>query len=195
MAHSVARPNLMVNPGMLWIGALGTTDPTNTVTAGVFSDDPAVAWIPLGPTTDGASLSYQVNVEPVTPAEFLDPVQYFTTGRSGSIAFALMDFTLSNYQRAMNAGIAKLTNTGTSGSELTTIEPPDPGAEVRAMLLWESTDRTVRLRIKQCIQGGEIQTDFKKAPDAAAIPCTFNMEIPTGSTKPFTLWGAGTTRI
>jgi hypothetical protein len=61
------------------------------------------------------------------------------------------------------------------------------------MLLWESTDATVRLMIRQAIQGGEVSTDFKKAPDKAVIPCTYNLEVPTTG-KPWTMWGAGTTR-
>ena len=196
MPHSVAVPMVLTDPGMLWIAPLATTDPTNTVTAGVFSDDPAAAFVPLGATTEGSSFKYSTTVEAVKVAEFFDPIKYATTERAGSIAFNLASFTLSNYQRALNGGIAALTPTGSSGSELTTFEPPDPGTEVRCMILWESTDRTLRLLLRQCIQGGEVESAFKKAPDIAAIPCTFNLEIPTGaSTKPFSFWAAGTTRV
>jgi hypothetical protein len=180
---------------MLWIAPLGTADPTNTVTAGVFSDDPAAAWVPLGATTDGSKFDYETKVEAVRVAEFLDPIRYATTERNGSMAFNLASFTLSNYQRALNGGIAALVPTGATGSELTTFEPVAPGSEVRSMILWESTDRTLRLLLRQCIQGGTVESSFKKVPDIAAIPCTFNLEIPTGGTKPFTFWAAGTTRV
>jgi hypothetical protein len=196
MAHSVAAPILMTNPGMLWIAPVGTTDPTNTVTGGVFTDDPAVAFIPLGATVDGTTFSYQTTVAPLTVAEFLDPVQYATTDRAGSLAFNLASATLSNYQRAMNGGIAALTAlSGTGATSLFKFEPPAPGTETRCMILWESTDRTARLLARQCIQGGNIQSVFKKAPEIAAIPCTFNFEIPSsGTTAPFTMWTAGTNR-
>lgn len=196
MAHSVATPTaLLTDPGMLWGAVLGTADPTNTVAGSVFTDDPAVAYVPLGPTLEGSEFSYQTNVEAVKVAEFLDPIKYATTERSGSIAFALANVTASNYNRALNGGIAALTAiSGTGATSLFKVEPPAPGTEVRIMILWESTDKTVRLLVRQALQGGEIKTNFKKAPDLAGIPCTFNMEIPSGSSAPFTLWTAGTAR-
>ena len=134
-------------------------------------------------------------MEAIRVAEFFDPIKYATTDRGGNIAFNLANYTLSNYRRALNGGIAALTPTGTSGSELTVLEPPDPGQEVRSMLIWESTDATVRILMRQCIQGGEISSAFQKAPAFAAIPCTFNFEVPSGGTKPWKMWGAGTNRV
>lgn len=195
MAHSVAPPVVLTDPGMLWLAPIGTADPTNTVAGSVFTDDPPVAWVPLGATSEGSTFSYETNVEPIKVAEFLDPVKYSTTERMGNIAFNLASFTLSNYQRALNGGIGALTaTTGTGATSLFKLEPVDPGAEVRAMVLWESTDRTLRLLLRQTLQGGAIESAFKKAPDNTVIPCTFNLEIPTGSTKPFTWWAAGTSR-
>jgi len=195
MAHAVASPTILTSPGMLWIAPLGTAAPTNTVTGGVFTDDPAVSWIPLGATTDGSKFDYETKVEAIHVSEFLDPIRYSTTERNGSIAFNLASFTLSNYQRALNGGIAALTPTGATGAELTTFEPPEPGSEVRSMILWESTDRTLRLLLRQTLQGGTVESSFKKAPEIAAIPCTFNLEVPNGGGKPFTFWAAGTTRV
>lgn len=195
MPPTVATPTILTDPGFLWIAPLGTAAPTNTVTAGVFSDAVAAAWIPLGATTEGSTFTYSSTVEPIRVAELFDPVTYRTTERGGSIAFNLAHWSLSNYRRALNGGVAALAPTGTGGSELTTLEPPAPGAEARAMILWESTDSTLRLMLRQTLQGGEISTAFQKAPEIAAIPCTFNMEIPAGGTKPWIMWGAGTTRV
>ena len=194
MPPAVSKPNILVDPGFLWIAPLGTAAPTNTVTAGVFSDAVAAAWLPLGATQEGSSFSASTEVEPIEVAEFFDPIRYATTGRSSSIAFALASWTLSNFQRAVNGGVAALVPSGAAGSELTTLEPPDPGDEVRCMVLWESTDATVRVLIRQAIQGGETSTEFRKAPTYATIPCTFNVEVPD-SGKPWVMWGAGTTRV
>jgi hypothetical protein len=103
MAHSVAVPTVLTDPGMLWIAPIGTTDPfaASTAVGGIFTDDPPVAWIPLGATTEGSTFSYSTNVEAVKVAEFFDPIKYPTTDRSGHIAFNLASFTLSNYQRAL----------------------------------------------------------------------------------------------
>ena len=195
MPGTVANPVILTDPGKLWIAPLATADPANTVTGGVFTDTPAAAWIPLGATTEGSTFSYSSTVEAIRVAEFFDPIKYSTTDRSGSIAFNLASWTLSNYRRAMNGGIAALVPTGAAGSELSTLEPPDPGTEVRSMILWESTDNTVRIMLRQTIQGGEAASAFQKAPSFAAIPCTFQMEIPSGGTKPWVMWGAGTTRV
>jgi hypothetical protein len=194
MAHSVATPTILTDPGMLWIAPLLTTAPVNTVAGSVFTDDPAVAWIPLGATEEGSTFSYETSLEAIRVAEFFDPIRWSTTERSGNIAFNLANFTLSNYNRALNGGIAALTaTTGTGATSLFTMEPPEPDAEVRSMILWESTDRTVRLMLRQTIQGGAVESAFQKAPALATIPCTFNIEVPAAG-KPFTMWSAGTAR-
>lgn len=192
---AVAVPNVLTDPGYLFIAPLGTAAPTNTVAGSVFTDAWAAAWIPLGATTEGSTFSYSTTVEPIRAAELFDPVRWATTEREGNIAFNLMSWTLSNYRRAMNGGVAAVTATsGTGATALYNVSPPTPGTEVRAMIGWESLDNTVRLVAYQTIQGGEIQTAFQKAPDVAVIPCTFNMEVPSGG-KPFDIWGAGGTRV
>ena len=188
-------PNILVDPGFLWIAPLATLAPTNTVAGSVFTDTVPVGWIPLGATTDGSTFSYSTKVEPIRVAEFFDPIKYSTTERGGSIAFNLANWSLSNYRRAINGGIAALTaTTGTGATSLFTLTPPTPGTEVRCSLLWESSDSSVRIMANQCIQGGEVSAAFQKAPSFATIPCTFNMEIPVGGSAPFTIWGAGTNR-
>ena len=191
---AVAAPNILTDPGYLFIAPLGTAVPTNTVAGSVFTDAWAAAWLPLGATTEGSTFSYSTTVEPIQVAEFFDPIKYATTERGGSIAFNLASWTLSNYRRAMNGGVAALTATsGTGATALYNVSPPAPGSEVRAMIGWESLDNTVRLVCYQTIQGGEISTAFQKAPDIAAIPCTYNLEIPSAG-KPFDLWSAGANR-
>lgn len=182
----VAVPNILTNPGVLRIATLGTALPTNTVAASVYTDPWPVGWLEFGATTEGSEFSYSTSVEPVTVEEFFDPIRYETTERSGRIAFNLADWTLTNYRRALNGGVAALTPTaGTGATASYDFEPPDPGEEVRCMIGWESTDGTVRLILRQTIQGGEVTSAFRKAPNIAAIPCTFNMEVPVGAAKPF----------
>lgn len=191
MPPAPTKPLLLTDPGFLWIAPLGTALPTNTVAGGVFTDSIAAAYIPLGTTTEGSTFAYSTTVEAIRVAELPDPVKWVTTDRGGSIAFALASWTLANYRRALNGGVGALVPTsGTGATALYTVEPPEPGQEARSVLLWESTDATVRLLLRQCIQGGEVSTQFAKAPAVAAIPCTYNLEIPNTG-KPFTLWGAG----
>lgn len=190
----VAVPNILVDPGYLFIAPPAATLPANTVAGGVFTDAWPTVFLPLGATEAGSKFSYSSEVEPITVAEFFDPIKYATIGRSGSIAFNLANWTLSNYRRALNGGVAALVPTGTAGSELTTLNPPTPGAEARAMIGWESLDNTVRLVCHQTLQGGEVTSAFQKAPGMALIPCTFNLEVPSGG-QPWTMWAAGTKRV
>jgi hypothetical protein len=194
MATPVAVPATLLDPGFLWICPLLTVPWTNTVAGGIFTDAINVAAIPLGATEDGSTFHYETNVDPVLVAEFFDPIQFRTTSRQGSMAFNLAGFTLSNYRRALNGGVAALTATsGVGATALWTIAPPVPGAEARCMVAWESLDTTVRILLYQTIQGGAVESVFKKAPDKAVIPCTFNMEVPVSGT-PFNIFGAGPNR-
>lgn len=192
---TTAVPNILIDPGYLFIAPLASTVPTNTVSGSVFTDSWAAAWLSLGATEEGSTFAYSTTVAPIMVAEFFDPISYRTTERAGSIAFNLADWTLSNYRRAINGGVAALTATsGTGATTLGTLEPPEPGAEVRCMVGWESLDATVRLICHQTIQGGEISSAFQKPPTKALIPCTFQMEVPTAG-KPWTLYSAGVDRL
>lgn len=191
---TIAVPNLLTYPGTLRVAPIGSTEPVNTVAGSVFTDSWDAAWLQVGATEDGTDLTYGSTVEPVTPAEFFDAVAYFTTERHGSVAFNLMHFGASNYRRALNGGVTALAPTSGSGATaLYTVEPPDPGAEVRCMVGWESLDATVRIVVRKAIQGGEITTAFKKPPATAVIPCTYNFEMPS-SGKIYSVWFAGSTR-
>lgn len=189
---AVATPKVLTDPGYLFIAPLASAVPTNTVAGSVFTDAWPVAWIPLGATTEGSTFNYSTSVEAIRVAEFFDPIKYATTERGGSFAFNLASYTLSNYRRAMNGGTAAMTATsGTGATALYKLSPPTPGNEVRAMIGWESLDNTLRIVCYQTIQGGEISSAFTRAPDIAAIPCTFNLEVPA-SGVPFDMWGTET---
>lgn len=190
----VATPNILTDPGALYIAPLATSLPTNTVVGGVFTDAWSASWIPLGATEEGSEFAFAIDVEAIRVAELVAPVAYRTVEQSGSIGFALASYTASNLNRAFNGGIAAMTATsGATTTALYTVEPPEAGSEVRAMIGWESLDRTVRLVARQTLQGGEITIGHKKAPDLALIPCTFNMEQPSAS-KMFSIYTAGSAR-
>jgi hypothetical protein len=185
-------PNLLADPGYLFWAPLLTAVPTNTVVASKFTDAWPVAWIMVGSTQDGHEFGYSQTIEAMSVAEFFDPIQYRMTERAGSFAFAMADWTLSNWKRALNGGALTVVS-GTGATQLNKFSPPVPGAEVRCMLGWESLDATVRLICHQTINGGEVKTGFKKAPNYATIACDFKLEKPAAS-EPFDLYTAGTAR-
>jgi hypothetical protein len=189
---TIATPNVLTDPGYLLWAPLGSAEPTNTVTGSVFTDTWPVAWIALGATEEGSTFSWSQTVEAVRVAELFDPVRYATTEQGGSIAFAMADWTLQNVKRAFNGGAVTLVS-GTGATALSKYEPPEPSEIVRCMIGWESLDSTVRLVARQCINGGTIESAFRRAPDKALLPCEFQMERPAAA-KSFTIYSAGATR-
>src|SRR5690349_7565102 len=115
MTLTTSTPTILKDPGYLLIAPLASTLPTDTVVGGVFTDAWDAAWIQLGATEDGSELKYSSTVEAITVAEIPDPIAYATTGRVGSIAFALANFVASNYRRALNGGVAALAPTSGTG--------------------------------------------------------------------------------
>lgn len=197
-AITVPTPATIVGAGFLYIAPVGSTLPTNTVAGSAFTDTWPVAWLPLGATDEGTSVEYDLNTGNVEAAEFLDPVAVYVTGRVGTVSFKLLNATLTNLQRAINGGIGALAATsGTGATQLTTLTPPAPGSEVRAMIGYESLDSTLRAVFPQCLQGGKVQLDFRKAPNATVVPFEMRLELPTSGTlsgKPFAFYAAGTAR-
>jgi hypothetical protein len=195
MPGVVPQPQILTDPGILWISSIGTAEPTPAATGGKFSDALPAAWLLFGPTDEGSSFSDSVDTDTITVAEFLSAIRNVVTGRSSTLSFALASWTLSNYRRAINGGIAAIAPTGTVGSEVTSLEPPVEGTETRAQVLWESTDSTLRLLGRQAFQTGEVSSDFKPAPDKAVIPCEYAFEQPTTGLRPWKMWAAGTARV
>lgn len=193
MPVTLATPTILTDPGYLLWAPLASSEPTNTVVGSVFTDTWPVAWINLGATEEGSEFNYESKVEAVSVAEFFDPIRYATTERSGSFAFNLADYTLNSLKRAFNGGtLATVSGAGTT--LLSSYVLPTPGNEVRAMIGWESLDRTMRIICYQTLQGGAVKTAFKKPPAFAVIPCQFNFEVPT-SGVPIKLYTAGTARV
>jgi len=194
MTLSIATPNLLMDPGFLLCAPPGSTIPSDAPVGGVFAGAWDVAWLPFGATEDGSEFSDAVTVSPVTVAEFVPPVQYRVTDQRTDIAFALANFTLTNYKRARNGGAAALAVTSGSGAtSLFEFTPPVAGSETRMMIGWESLDHTLRLVLPQVICGGETKVAFKKAPANATIPCVFSAELPSSGPLaglPYKMMGA-----
>lgn len=188
----VAKPTVLTNAGYLFTAPLGSTLPSNTVAGSVFTDAWPVAWVPLGATDDGSEFSYSTKIEAINVAEFFDPIAYATTERSGSIAFNLANFCLTNWSIAMN-GAPLTVVSGTGATQLNKVEPGAVGTETRRMLGYESLDNTFRIVMYQVVNGSEIKSAFKKAPAIATIPVQFQFELPT-SGIPFSMFSAGTAR-
>lgn len=191
----MAEPNAgayVIDPGTLYIAALGSTEPTTVSSA--FD----VAFTKLGYTELGSTFSYTITATPHYVAEEIDPIRYKVDTRAGSVSFQLDEFTKRNLSAALNGGIV------TGDNQNWFFEPPDPGSEVRVMLAWDvssasTTNPARRFIWRQCLQTGTLAiANTKSAPSGLSV--TFNLEKPTlasvggpaaGSYKPFVVMGAG----
>lgn len=192
-AVTVPKNGLSFGAGYLYHATLaGAAVPANTVVGSVFTDTWPAGWNLLGVTREGHEFSYELNVDAVEAAEYLDPLQYVTTGRTSGIQMDLMQVHASNLKRSLNGGTLGTTGSGTT--LLSTYTPPDVGAEVRCQIGWESTDGTERLVAMQCFQVGTISINRRKGADNASIPVEFRFEVPSAGGFPFTYYAAGTLR-
>ncbi len=189
---AVATPLLATDPGFLFWAPFGTAAPVHAVVGSVFSDVWPAAFVRLGATEEGHAFNWQTSFEPVEVAELLDPVKYITTGRTGSIAFALSDFHMSNMKRALNGGT--VTTTGTTTTTMSKYTPAAQGAETRCVIGWESQDGTERLIAFQTINTGQVSITRRKGADNASIPVEFQLEAPA-SGFPFEYVTAGVARL
>lgn len=167
---------LALGPGYLYIADLGTTEPTDLVTAWTTV---SANWKALGYTDQGSTFKYAIQTNPVDVAEELDPISNQTTGRTADLAFALAEVTATNLMRATNAPSSSLT----AGSGIMNYEPPDLGTEVRRMLGFESEDHTERWIFRQCFQTGDMSLQRQKGAANATISVDYMLEKPATGAK------------
>lgn len=167
-----------LGPGRLYVAPLGTTEPTSASAA------LPSAWVAIGYTEDGSAFASDITSEPVEVAEELDPISYVNTRRLNRVSFSMAEATARNLVLALGGGAATA-NDGTS------VEPPDAGAEVAVMLVWDSEETpgasNVRWIYRQAKPSGTIEIAHRKAPAKSLIPVTFNLEKPA-SAKPFRVY-------
>lgn len=167
---------LSLGPGYLYIGGLGSTEPTDLVTAWTAL---TVPWTALGYTDQGSTFKYALATAVVNVAEELDPISTQTTGRTATVTFALAELTATNLMRASNASTATLSTSG----GVTAFEPPDLGTEIRRMLGFESEDHTERWIFRQCFQTGDLTIQRQKGANNATITVEYTLEKPATGSK------------
>lgn len=192
MATGTVNPALLLSgPGLLWWAPLGTTEPSHTPVAGLFPETAwGTGWVALGSTDEGSTFSDSIDTEDMTVAESNYPVRVVTTGRTATWSTMLAEINTTNLKAALNGPVPVVT--GTAGTTLTRISPPDVGDETRAMIGWQSEDNSVRFVGYQVLQVGELSIPFKKGADKATLSIEWRLEKPVG--VPYNLYLAGTGR-
>src|ERR1700733_4775536 len=188
---TIPKTALAFGPGAIMYAALGVSAPTNTVVGSVFTDTWPVGWALLGITTEGHTLTIDLNADQVEAAEYVDPLLTVITGRTIPAAFELMQIQLTNWKRVFNGGTLATSGSGTT--LLSTYTLPQIGQEVRCQIGWESNDGTERWWAMQCFNTGSVGIQRKKGADVATLPVTYTME-PDASSQPVYFASAGTVR-
>lgn len=165
---------LALGPGYLYIGAIGTAEPADLVTAWTVV---SAGWVALGYTDQGSEFDYQLNTSPVQVAEELDPISNAPDGRQSSVKFNLAQITATNLKYASNGG------TIVTGTGIVTFEPPDLGTEVRVMLGFESEDHTERWVFRQALQSGQLTIQRQKGANNATMSTEFMLEKPASGSR------------
>ena len=168
---------LSLGPGLLYYAPLGTALPTDHTTA------LNAAFLEIGYTDEGSELSFEVSFEAVEVAESLDPVLYRTTGRNGGVTFAMAENTARNLTLAFNGGT--VTSYGLAPADGFKYVPPEPGEEIRRILVWESEDGQERWVYPKVFQGGSVTMSRRKGATKTTIPVEFRLERPTNGGAPF----------
>ena len=175
----MGNPNkVKVGPGLLYIGPLGSIEPTDLTTPWGTVD---VDWAAIGYTEEGHTFSSEPSFEAITVAEELVPIRYEEANKNETLSFAAAEMTVDNLTRAFNGGVV----TTLSGA-VVRFEPPAIGQATRAMIGWESTDGTERWIFRKCVQAGNVTIARKKSPDKALIAMEFRLEVVGGGVKPWT---------
>jgi hypothetical protein len=180
--------------GYLWWAQLGSAEPTYAAAGSVFTDVVTAPYIPLGPTLEGNELETAIETDQAYVAEILDSVKTVTTTRTTTISFSLYNTTAQNYKRVMNGGTLA-TVSGSGGSLISSFDPVQAGQEIRAMLLFESTQNDERAVLYQVMQVGSITERRRKGSDYNIFPAQFRCEVYPTNGRSIRRYYAGTTRL
>lgn len=165
--------NLTFGAGVLYYAPLGSTEPTDLVSAW------AAGWVPMGYTEGGSSHTVEQKVDQVRVAEEDDVVRNVVSDRTITIEFDLAELTATNMKRALNGG------TVTVNGAVTTFAPPLPGSYVAAMLGWQSTDGKERVCYRRVKQTKAVGIPRQKAPKIQVIPMAWVCELTARGVAPY----------
>lgn len=171
-----------VGPGLLYVAAIGTTEPTT-----VSGTLPSANWVAIGYTDNGSMFNSETTYEDIEVEEELEPIRTTATKRVTTIDFEMAEINARNLAIAYNGGTITGPTTG-----YVTFEPPGLGTEGRLMMCWQSDDHQEQLLCRRVVQAGSVGIPRRKAPDKSLIPVSFRLEVPLDGSKPFKFWQPAT---
>lgn len=178
---------------VLYKSTAGTLSVGGTVSGSKFSDAWPSGWTPWGATREGHEFTWTPSTGNIEIAEEVLPISTVTESVESSVDFEVVQFTAYNFAAALNGGTVT-TISGTGATQLTELEPPDLGSEVRLQIGWESADSSERAWYVQCFQGGDLSVAHQKGTNNAGLSVSFKLEQPAYG-KPFRRFVAGSTPV
>lgn len=180
--NTLSPAEVVADPGLLFVAPVGTTEPTATAAADIGAAGASLpsAWRHVGYTDEGSTHTWDISSEGLYVAEELSPIRQMLTQTESKLAFKMAQASRRNAALALNLGAA-------AASAGTVLEPPDPSAMLRVMLLWVSNDdlATRGVLFRQCFNITGWEMNRSKAPNKTLIDVEFAQEIPSSGAAPF----------
>lgn len=191
MAVGAINPlKFKTGPGLIRYAPLGTVIPTFTAVASKLTAT-WTSWVAVGSTDEGLTYAESTDTENVTAAETPYPVKVVTTGKSGTVSFAMNEIDDLNWKLAANGGT--IVSTGATTTKMNTFVPPLIGAEVRVMLAFFSADEDEVIIWPQVFNTGGFETARSTLAAKHMLPVEFSVELPDPAvlTAPYKRWTSG----
>jgi hypothetical protein len=188
---TIAPTQIKTGPGRIYYASLGTTIPTFAAATSTFTAIAWTTWVEAGATDEGLTFNEATETEDVRVAESLYAIKTVTTGKTGTVSFALSHISDVNWQLASNGGT--LTTSGTGATKMGVYVPPLAGSEVRKMLGFISLDGDEVIVWPQVFNTGGFETTRAGFSSKHVLPVTFSVELPDAAvmTTPYKRWTAG----
>lgn len=188
MATGPVTPRyLLRGPGILYTAPVGSALPDQSVSGGLFSAAPwGGSWVPVGSTEAGSQWSETVSTTPFEYAESLTSPWHMVTDREASWQVALAEWNRSNLLSALGARGASISGSG--GSRLTTVAPPEAGESVGCMVGWQSQDDSVRFIARECVPAGDLSVGFRPGADNATLSVVWRIQRPSAGGPPYSIF-------
>lgn len=120
---AVTAANLIMGPGVLYVGDFGTTEPLDSAVG----DPPGAGWNDVGGTLGGVTLNVNQEYTQLMVDQIVDPVGSRLTSRVLTLATQLAEATLDNLARALN------NNLPTPDVGFTPFEPPNDNSATQPL--------------------------------------------------------------
>ena len=178
---SGAISDVLIGTGVLYVGAKGSTFPTeDSTTATAWADNDA-AWTDVGYSEDGWSLEYDKTFEDIMVAEEIDPIKSVKTAQEIRLTGTLAQASMTGIKEAFGGGTITEDDTTDFASGFDTYTPPstDDFTEKSLMLVTEGPGGAIRhFHIPRAVNVGAFTMSHQKAPQKVLLAVEFKILVP-----------------